>query len=176
MCSPTRHPRTSRVVTPPARAVAGRVREATVRDLDRVAAMWAAITEHHAPIDPLWRMRADAGGELRELLGALQRDPDAAIFVYDDQGDLPGMCMVRVDHSPPILEEVERAEITDLGVRETARRQGIGSQLLAAALSWIRIQGVARVQVNVAVGNEAGQAFWRRHGFGSHMDVLHKRL
>ena len=154
----------------------GEVREARVRDLDRVAAMWVAITDHHAPIDPLWRMRADAGGELRELLGAWHRDPDAEVFVYDQAPDLLGMCMVRIDASPPILHEVERATLTDLWVRETARRRGIGSELLGAALSWIREQGVERVQVNVAVGNESGQAFWRRHGFGPHMDVLHKRL
>ncbi|MFP8874845.1 MAG: GNAT family N-acetyltransferase [Myxococcota bacterium] len=156
--------------------LAGRVREATARDLDRVAALWSAITDHHAPLDPLFRMRPEAGGELRELLGDLCRNPDAAIFVYEDAGDLPGMCIVRIDHSPPIVEEVDRAEITDLGVREEARRQGIGSQLLAAALAWIRIQGIERVQVNVAVGNAEGQAFWRRHGFAPHMDVLHKRL
>lgn len=154
----------------------GGVREATAQDLDRVAALWSAITDHHTPIDPVWRMREGSAGQLKELLAALRRDPDAAIFVYDDAGDLPGMCIVRVDHSPPILEEVDRAEITDLGVREAARRRGIGSQLLASALAWVRLQGVERVQVNVAVGNREGQAFWRRHGFGAHMDVLHKRL
>ena len=141
-----------------------------------MAALWSAITDHHAPLDPLFRMRPGAAGELRELLGGLCRNPDAEIFVYEEAGDLPGMCIVRVDHSPPILEEVERAEITDLGVREEARRRGIGSQLLAAALAWIRHQGIARVQINVAVGNAEGQAFWRRHGFAPHMDVLHKRL
>jgi ribosomal protein S18 acetylase RimI-like enzyme len=154
----------------------GRVRDARVRDLDRVAALWSAITHHHAPLDPLWRMRADGGGELRELLGALQRDPDAAIFVYEEGGDLPGMCIVRVDRSPPILEEVERAEITDLGVREDCRRRGLGSELLGEALSWIALQGVSRVEVQVARGNAEGQAFWRARGFDPLMDVLHKRL
>jgi ribosomal protein S18 acetylase RimI-like enzyme len=155
---------------------AGFVREADSRDLDRVAALWTAITAHHEPLDPLWQMRRDAGGELRQLLGALARDRDAAIFVYDRAGDLPGMCIVRVDRSPPILEEVERAEITDLGVREDARRGGIGRELVDAALGWVRECGVERVEVQVATANAEGQGFWRALGFGDLMDVLHRRL
>jgi ribosomal protein S18 acetylase RimI-like enzyme len=154
----------------------GRVRLAEVRDLDRVTALWTAITQHHAPLDPLFRMRSDAGGELRRLLGELARDPDAAIFVYDIDGDLPGMCIVKIDHSPPILEEVERAEITDLGVREDQRRRGIGGALVDEALAWVAAASVARVEVQVATGNVEGQAFWRSRGFGPLMDVLHKRL
>jgi len=154
----------------------GRVRTARTPDLDRVAALWTAITEHHAPLDPLFRSRADDGGALRELLLRLHRDPDAEILVFDRGGDLPGMCIVRVDRAPPILEEDERAEITDLGVRPDARRQGIASTLVAAAFEWVRASAVGRVEVQVAVGNLEGQAFWRAHGFRDLMQVLHRRL
>lgn len=152
------------------------VRAATARDLDRVAALWTAITAHHEPFDPLFRMRADADAALRELLGRLQRDPDAAIFVHDANGDVAGMCIVRIDHAPPILEEVERAEITDLGVREDARRCGIGTALVDCALRWARASGVARVEIQVASENVEAQAFWRAKGFGELMNILHKRL
>lgn len=152
------------------------VRRAEARDLDRVTALWTAITHHHAPLDPLFRMRPNAERPLRDLLEQLHRDPDAAIFVYDDGGDLPGMCIVKIDYSPPIMEEVERAEITDVGVREDERRRGIGNALVDEALAWIAEKGVSRVEVQVATGNVEGQAFWRRRGFGALMDVLHKRL
>ena len=155
---------------------AGAVRSARIQDLDRVAALWTAITDHHAHLDPLFRMRPGGDAELRELLGGLLRDPDAEIFVYDVDGDLPGMCIVRIDRAPPILEEVERAEITDLGVREGQRRHGIGRVLVAEALAWVRENGVERVEVQVARGNAEGQAFWRAQGFLDLMDVLHRRL
>ena len=159
-----------------ASSVSGVVREARIRDLDRVAALWSAITRHHEHLDPLFRMRADADSELRELLSALVRDPDASVLVYDLDGDLPGLCIVRIDRAPPILEEVERAEITDLGVREDLRRRGIGAVLVSEALRWVRASGVRRVEVQVARGNESAQGFWRSQGFGDLMDVLHKRL
>ena len=159
-----------------ARADRVRVRGAQPRDLDRVAALWTEITRHHEHLDPLFTIRASAEGELRELLAALYRDRDAEIFVYDDGAGLPGMCIVRVDHAPPIMEEVERAEITDLGVAPSHRRRGIASVLVEVALEWVRASGVERVEVQVASGNREGQAFWRARGFGDLMDVLHKRL
>ncbi len=152
------------------------IRPAENRDLDRVAALWTAITEHHRSLDPVFTMRPDADAALRDLLAAMHRDPETLILVYDDEGDLPGMAIVRIDEQPPIMRETQRAEITDLGVREGERRRGIASGLVEAALEWIRVSGVDRVEVNVARGNREGQAFWRARGFGDLMDVLQLRL
>ena len=154
----------------------GVVRPAESRDLDRVAALWTAITHHHTGLDPLFTLRADADDALRDLIGELHRDRDAAIFVFDADGHLPGMCIVRIDHAPPIMEETQRAEITDIGVQQDARRQGIARRLVAASLAWVRAAGVERVEVQVAVGNPEGQAFWRALGFGDLLNVLHRRL
>ncbi len=163
---------------------AGRVRVARMQEIDRVAALWAMITEHHADLDPLFRMRRGtvAEGELRELLRAMARDPDAQILVFDaaaedaEQSELVGLCIVRVDRAPPILEETERAEITDVGVRPAARRQGIARRLVEEAMDWVRDLGVERVEIQVASGNPEGQAFWRALGYSDLMSVLHKRL
>jgi ribosomal protein S18 acetylase RimI-like enzyme len=156
----------------------GRVRAARMQEIDLVAALWTLITDHHASLDPLFRMRRGvvAEGELRELLRALHRDPDAEILVYDCDGTPSGLCIVRIDHAPPILEETERAEITDLGVRPELRRRGIGRLLVEEAQAWVRDRGVARIEIQVANGNREGQAFWRSIGYLDLMDVLHKRL
>jgi ribosomal protein S18 acetylase RimI-like enzyme len=163
----------------------GRVRVARMQEIDRVAALWALITEHHADLDPLFRMRRGpvAEGELAELLRALARDPDAVILVWDASppetdraADLQGLCIARIDHAPPILEETERAEITDLGVRPESRRRGIARALVAEATDWIRSRGVARVEIQVAFGNVEGQSFWRALGYADLMNVLHRRL
>ena len=60
-----------------------------MQEIDRVATLWAMITEHHAGLDPLFQMRTGsvAEGELRELLRALARDPDAEILVFDTAPD-----------------------------------------------------------------------------------------
>ncbi|MEE3332017.1 MAG: GNAT family N-acetyltransferase [Myxococcota bacterium] len=165
--------------------MAGRVREATPRDLDSVGELWSAITEHHAGIDAFFTQRSglEAEREVRELIRRLHRERDAAIFVVDapdaspaNEASILGICIVRIDRAPPILEETERGEITDLFVRSEARRRGVASELADSALSWLRAAGVDRVEIQVAVGNAEGQAFWRALGFGDLMDVLQKRL
>lgn len=149
-----------------------------MQEIDRVAELWALITQHHSGLDPLFRMRRGpvADGELRELLRALYRDPDAEILVFDEEGTPAGLCIVRIDRAPPILEETERAEITDLGVRPERRRRGIARRLVEEAQAWVRDRGVERVEIQVATGNREGQAFWRALGYADLMDVLHKRL
>jgi len=146
------------------------------RDIDCVGALWAAVAEHHGRLDPLFTPRPGADAEIRNLIAAQLRDRDSAIFVWDAGAGPEGFCTVRVDRAPPILAEVERAEITDLGVREGLRRRGIGRALVDAATDWIAARGVTRVEVRVAAGNREGQAFWRALGFGDLMDVLHRQL
>ena len=154
------------------------VRAAATRDLDQVAALWTLLVEHHAVYDSAFELRADASGEIRRLIGAIARDPDATLLVRenDDGPGLVGFCAVRVDRAPPIQVEVVRAEITDLVVLPGWRRRGIGRELVEAAQSWVRGLGVDRCEVRVAAHNVEGQAFWRALGFGDLMDVLHRRL
>ena len=145
------------------------VREAATRDLDRVAALWTSITHHHQWIDPVFQMRPHADDEIKALLLTLYRDPDAKILVYDHNDDISGLCIVRIDHSPPIMRETGRAEITDLGVREDFRRRGIGTRLVEEALTWVRTSGIDRVEIQVAKGNPSRAGFLARPGLrGSH--------
>ena len=152
------------------------IRRAVPRDLDCVAALWIALLEHHAARDPVFALRPDADAEVRRWVGAMLRDPHAAIFVCDSDTGLAGFCAVRIDRAPAILVEVNRAEITDLLVRDSERRRGVGRALGERALRWVVECGVERCEVRVAAGNVEGQGFWRSLDFGAWMDVLQRRL
>ncbi len=154
----------------------GRVRRAGSGDLDGVVAHWKAISAHHEPLDPQFALAHGSEAEVRRLLAAQLRDPDAATWVFDRGGEVVGLCIARIDRAPPIARETARAEITDLGVAPAWRRHGIGRALVEEALAWIVHRRVDRVEVRVAVGNREGHAFWRSQGFGDLMDVLQRRL
>ena len=154
----------------------GGVRLATRRDIEHVVALWIALTEYHAALEPLFAMRDHAEDEVRRIVEAQLRDPDTVLFVAEADAALIGLCIVRVDRAPPIHAEVCRGEITDLFVAEAFRRGGIGRGLADAALAWAREQGAERIEVRVAPDNQRGQDFWRASGFGAFMDVLHRRL
>jgi len=55
--------------------------------------------------------------------------------------------------------------INNIGVRRSLRRSGIGTHLLAHALSWARRNGAKQALLEVRDGNEAAQALYRKCGF-----------
>ena len=127
------------------------VRRAGKRDLDRVTALWIALTEYHASLESLFALRDGAEDEVRRIVDAQLHGPDTALFVHDEGPTLAGLCVVRVDRAPPVHAEVCRGEITDLFVREEARRRGIGRALAETAVDWARERGALRIEVRVAV-------------------------
>lgn len=60
----------------------------------------------------------------------------------------------------------DEAEILSLGVLPAARRHGIATALLEAAVVSLLAAGVASLFLEVAADNRAALAFYRSHGFG----------
>lgn len=150
------------------------VRPAERRELDRIAALYTLLVEHHGD-DPRFVLGPDAEEPARRHLSDCLGDPDAQLFVAERDGRLCGFCLARVMRRPAIFAETVRGEIDALYVRPEARRGGAGRALAEAALAWLA--GAARsVDVQVAVGNAEGGAFWRALGFSPSMDVLERRL
>lgn len=159
------------------------LRPARPRELDRLAALWIALADHHGS-GPRFRLRGGAEDGVRRHLAGRLADPDALLLVADRSGDLSGdlpsdlagLCVARLLRRPAFFDEVERGEVEAIAVREDARRAGLGRCLARAALAWLRERGATRVEVQVARQNETGRAFWSALGFEPAMDVLESRL
>lgn len=63
------------------------------------------------------------------------------------------------EENPPL------GHIVTLDVAEPHRRQGVGSLLLAESEAHMMFRGVRTVLLETATANEAGIAFWERHGY-----------
>jgi len=105
-----------------------------------------------------WR----SAGDERRYLKALRRYPHAAVFVAErDDGTILGRLSVGRDPHPA------SAHVADLGlmVAIDARRQGIGTALLQAAVDWAREVGVRKLELHVFPWNTAAIALYDRFGF-----------
>ena len=105
-----------------------------------------------------WRSAADERRHLKSLRGS----GDAAVFVAEDAaGRLVGRLSVARDTHPAGVH------VADLGILVAAdcRRQGIGRDLLAAAVAWARGEGVLKLELHVFPHNAAAIALYERHGF-----------
>lgn len=67
-----------------------------------------------------------------------------------------------------------RGFIYHLAVRPSARRRGIGTRLVAAALAGLKAEGITKVACVVFAGNTAGNSFWQAQGFGPRPDLCYR--
>jgi ribosomal protein S18 acetylase RimI-like enzyme len=155
---------------------AGAARLARRDDVAAVAALWAALVDEHATLDPVFAVRAAAAAELPGVVERLLRDPAAGMWVWEDGKGVAGFCAAQRRAAPAAAHERTRVEITELAVAPEARRRGAGRALVSAALAWAAAGGAGRIEVRVAARNATGQAFWRALGFADFVDVLDRRL
>lgn len=81
----------------------------------------------------------------------------ALALVADSNGGIIGFLIGR--------QAADEAEILNLAVADPFRRRGEGGALLNAAVELFRTRGVKRVFLEVREANEAGIAFYKKHGF-----------
>ena len=104
-----------------------------------------------------------AGG-IHRLIG----DPDTEFLLG---APAPGhraaaVCQLRFRFG--VWHEASDCWLEDLFVREDARRSGLGTALVEAALARAGARGCARVELDVNEANSAAIALYQRFGFGAH--------
>jgi RimJ/RimL family protein N-acetyltransferase len=102
-------------------------------------------------------------GDERRYLKAVRRYPHAAVYVAERTADraIVGRLSLARDTHPA------SAHVADLGlmVAADARRQGVGSALLEAAVDWARSAGIRKLELHVFPWNEPAIALYERFGF-----------
>jgi [ribosomal protein S18]-alanine N-acetyltransferase len=81
----------------------------------------------------------------------------AECLVAVDGGKIVGFILS--EENPPL------AHIVTLDVAESHRRHGVGTVLLRESEANLRFRDVRTVLLETATTNEAGIAFWERHGY-----------
>jgi RimJ/RimL family protein N-acetyltransferase len=138
-----------------------RVRPALPGDAERLvelATSIAAEPEGWLLADSRWR----SAGDERRYIRALQRHPDAALFVAElEDGELVGRLSLMRDPHP------SSSHVADLGVMVAAghRRQGIGTALMAAAEEWARAAGVTKLELHVFPYNRPAITLYEELGY-----------
>ena len=95
----------------------------------------------------------------------LARNPDTC-FVAVEKGCIIGAILTGHDG--------RRGYISHTAVSPVHQRQGIGKQLVGAALNALKEQGINKVNLVVFARNEKGNAFWEKMGFTQRPDLIYR--
>jgi putative acetyltransferase len=104
-----------------------------------------------------WRSVSDE----RRYLRSVERHPDAAVFVAEDDGRIAARLSLSRDPHPA------SRHVADLGlmVAERYRRRGIGKMLLDEAVAWARASGISKLELHVFPWNEPAISLYESFGF-----------
>lgn len=130
---------------------------ATVHDIPMLSNLLAALFAQEAEFTP------NPEANQRGLARIINNPGIGAILVARKDHQIIGMVNLLFTISTALGEPV--ALLEDMVVFPEARGQGIGSQLLAAAIAYARQQGCQRITLLTDHDNLAAQTFYAKEGF-----------
>lgn len=119
----------------------------TMADYDEVRALWLTIRGFGI------RALDDSREEIERFL---QRNPTTSVVARVD-GEMAGSILCGSDGRQGYLYHV--------CVRESFRRQGIGTRMVGFCMQRLREEGINRIALIAFPRNDAGNAFWKTIGW-----------
>jgi ribosomal protein S18 acetylase RimI-like enzyme len=143
------------------------IRRALPADRDTLGRLGAMLMRTHYDFDRLRFLRPgeDADQHYGEFLVSLLEEDDAVVFVAEGDGRVDGYVYAAIE---PLSWQALRDRagfIHDVAVDPAARRHGVASALITAALDWVRERGLPRVMLGASPSNTAARAAFARFGF-----------
>ncbi|MBR6459567.1 MAG: GNAT family N-acetyltransferase [Actinomycetaceae bacterium] len=132
------------------------IRKMTIDDYEDVYALWMSCKG----------MGLNNLDDSREGIDSfLRRNPETCFVAVNDD-ELVGVIISGHDG--------RRGYVYHTAVHPDYRRQGIGRDLVAHAMSALKQEGINKVAMLVFAKNETGNAFWETEGFTARTDVVYR--
>ena len=137
------------------------VRRAAPDDYEAIAALWRDF-DHEIP-PPIHEGPADQENELAEVAEILASE--VAFVAEDDDGAPVGFALAR-------RRTATLGTLTDLYVKQEARRSGIGTELMREVLAAFRALGIEMIDLEVVASKTGARSLYGRWGFRDDVVVM----
>ncbi len=152
------------------------VRDFVDADANDVVAILREMQAAELPFNARMKPIAAMGPWYVELL---KEQEDAAFLVADLGGKCAGFAVVLLNVIEPgdmELQPYVHAHVTELGVAQAARGQGLGAALLQECERRARLAGRDELTLSVYCGNDPAQKLYRKAGFADFKVRMRKSL
>jgi ribosomal protein S18 acetylase RimI-like enzyme len=154
------------------------VRPARAEDVPALGRLGALLMRTHYEFDPARFMAPgdDPEGGYGWFLGTQLRDPDVVVLVAEVDAAIAGYVYAGLE--PQSWKDLREPAgfIHDVVVDAAARRGGVATMLLEAAIAWLRERGAPRVMLGTAEQNAGAQRLFAKLGFRRTMIEMTKEL
>ena len=153
------------------------IRFAQAEDLDRVNELRRQVNELHAKGKPEI-FRAEFSPEFRDFIMTIFADPLKRILVCEREGAICGFAVLSRIIRPenPVKRAAEYLDVDEFGVDEACRRQGVGSEMIAAIRDYAKSEGLDRIELNMWEFNQGALAFYEAEGFVTYRRYMELKL
>jgi ribosomal protein S18 acetylase RimI-like enzyme len=146
---------TSLVISTKRKRMAHTVRQATIRDLEQLVPLFDGYRQFYGRVSDL-----RAASEF--LLARFNNDESTVFLAHEDERAI-GFTQLYPSFSSISLARI--FILNDLFVYEQARRKGVASALMSAAVKFVTALGAARLSLSTAITNDAAQALYHSAGW-----------
>jgi len=136
-----------------------------------IVELWKELMDFHKALDPFFTRSEEGHVSFGRHTKKLLESEDALVLVALDKGNIIGYAISEIVERPPVFQRRKYGIISDMAVKSTHRRKGIGEQMLKKLLKWFQLQNISRIELRVVVQNKIGYSFWKKHGFNDYMHV-----
>jgi diamine N-acetyltransferase len=154
------------------------VRAAIMEDADAIESLTVEVQQlHREALPDVFKFPS---GKLfsRDKLATLLQDANSTVAVAERQGEIIGHVYGIIVHRPE--NDFKKAEkymyIQQIGVREDARRQGVGRALIAFVESRALASAVTGLQLDYWAFNTRARSFFESCGFSASQVMMRRRL
>ena len=147
------------------------IREAHAADLEAIVRLHEADElGGHADV---WNADTQAG--YAAAFAAIAANPESALFVACDGGEIVGVFQVVLLHS--ITDRGRpRVKVEGVQVRTDQRSKGVGATMMAHADEWARERGAVFVELGSSKKRRDAHRFYIRHGYANSHEGFKKLL
>jgi len=149
---------------------------ATQGHVPQILELWKEFEDFHKEIDSFFTRSKDGHVKFGEFVHRQMDSEDSLVLVAVNGKDVIAYSISRISKHPPVFELESYGDIIDLAVTSTDRRRGIGTEMLGKIYEWFKSRGMNRVELRVAVRNQIGYSFWKKHGFQDYIHTLYRLM
>ncbi|HRJ06725.1 MAG TPA: GNAT family N-acetyltransferase [Candidatus Saccharibacteria bacterium] len=117
-------------------------------------------------IDAIKRDTSAFDNYIKELKQKIAEGNVIFYGAHDGNSFVGRVCLIRVPEEQVVRDILPgQPALVALQINESARRRGIGSQLVTAVMAKARSLGYQKISLGVEAGNQAGKSLYEKLGF-----------